>query len=568
MSVWEKTSRVGLWQILLFLILLVLGWLSISPLVFWSPDTGLRYLQVREFLDHRWSSAAVDYSARFLDPALQHVPYYRAYIVHDDELFLRVSPFFPLLASFLIPVIQRFGLVLPPVLGGFFCGLAIYRLSRLSGLRHSTLTMWATVLATPVFFYSIEFWDHTFVMAFSLWACYLLAKGLIDNSRISIFIAGVLASIAWVQRPEYMMFTGALFIARFLVSRFQLLSLIPFISGNLLGALPFFAIQYFWIGHPLGVMYAPVLFGYGMPDSYAVVFDSTVLSTRTIIISRFLTYIEARDPVTFLATILCLIGIVFVVFALRTPRWQKKSVLYIGLVVSTLGYMLWLSVVARVHVTGIIPMLALLPFSLAVVQVSERGTAAHIYRFVLTSTLIFTGLMLLIWPAFGGHHWASRYLFPAYPLLVFLAFYTYEHYKQALPELRATLKLSFNILLLISALIQVAGIRLLFQDRARDIDIRDTLSAMPEDLILTNSPFFPSEMASLDTIFLYAEDEEDFERLIPRMWQHDIQMFGVVKVVDLPMPIPDSVGDITIHEVEPFIYRLEGPPQTEAVLQE
>ncbi len=116
MKFFERSLNNTLWQVLLLLIiLLILGWFSISTLVFWSPDTGLRYLQVRELIDKQWQSTWVDYPAHVLDPELKYVPYYYAFIVVGAQIFLEISSFFPLLASLLFPVVGRLGLVIQHV---------------------------------------------------------------------------------------------------------------------------------------------------------------------------------------------------------------------------------------------------------------------------------------------------------------------------------------------------------------------------------------------------------------------------------------------------------------------
>ena len=66
------------------IILLVLAWFSIEPLVFFSNDVGLRYLQMRELIEHNWQTFAVDYPARLYDPELMHSPFYYAYSLHPE----------------------------------------------------------------------------------------------------------------------------------------------------------------------------------------------------------------------------------------------------------------------------------------------------------------------------------------------------------------------------------------------------------------------------------------------------------------------------------------------------
>jgi hypothetical protein len=406
-------------------------------------------------------------------------------------------------------------------------------------------------------------------MAFSLWAMTLLITGVVREDNRFVAAAGVLAAWAWVQRAEYAVFVAALGLALLAVTRVRVSSLVGFAVGNLLGAIPLWVIQSIWIGHPLGITYAPVLFGYGIPDRYpSASFHVTSPLTRVEIVSRFVTYIESHDAATFMATIFCIAGLFLIVFALRLPRWRKRSILLAGFGLSLMGYTLWSFIGASIPITGIISTMALLPFSLAVVETnSAAGPADRIYRFVLITTFAFLSVMFLIWPTYGGRQWGSRYLLPAYPLLTYLAFYAFEHYADGIPALRRSLTLVFSGLLLLSVLVQLSGAHMLLEQHRGEVAVRDNFRELPVDVVVTNNPYLVSFLASVDKMFLYVEDGSDLDYLVPRMWKQGIDAFTVAQVINRPLQIPDQVDDITIREVEPFIYELEGPSEIEGGLQ-
>lgn len=550
-------KRIAIQAVLLLALLLVGGWLSISTLTFWSPDSGLRYWLATEMIHNEWRSIAVDYTARFLDSEWAYVPYYYIYFLVGEEMFLRIPTLFPLIASLLMPIIGRLGLVLPPVVSGVACGLAMVKLARLGGVKQSSAILWTTVLGTPILFYSLEFWDHTFVAAFSLWATYFLAKSITEGSARAAMFGGFLVGISVAERAEYAVYAAALGSALLLLSRLRLNLALAYGTGSLLSILPLSLLQYFWIGNPLGVTYATYGFGYGVPDPYPFSPGADIAEVKSLTYdaSRMLTYVEGQDPVTFVATILSVLGLAILVLTLRTPRWRSKAALLTGAAVSVAGYLMWVAVASDTVITGLIPTAAFLSFSVLFVDKADDAKQHLVYRFVLVTTAFFVGVLLLFWP-YGGQHWAARYMLPAYPLLLYAAFYSYNHHRKVLPRLRPLLGIAFTSLLVLSVTVQFAGVRLLMQKHIEDSATRDYLQALPAEVIVTNSPFIASEMTSVEKVFIYVADEDNLQTLIPRLWQNDVNTFAIAPLAALPLAIPASVAGIEVQEVQPDIYEL------------
>lgn len=555
-------SRLYIWihAGLLTTVLLPLAWLSLSSLTFFTNDTGLRLLQVLELVDNRWQTFAVSYPGRFLDPELQHVPFYYAYVVLGEDIFLKISALFPLLASLLYAVTGRLGLIILPVLGTVMSALAVTLLARLARLTFPVHALWISPIGTPLLFYSLELWDHSFVTAFAIWAVYFLARGLVDSDGRSILVSGGLAAVAWSQRPEFAFLTTALGISLLVFASERLQSALQFAAGNVAVATPLAIANNIWFGNPLGIMYASRFFDYGVPQEYAYMpYSDGPPLTRSFHVGRMLTYIESRDPVTFGATLLGLVAILLIVFALRVPRWRRRSVLLAGFVVAALSYALWLAPMSHIAVTGILPTFPLLAFSLAIVE--EEGEASpprRVYHVVSVATLLFLASMLLVFPSFGGTQWGSRYFLPAYPLLAFMAVYAYEKYRQRFETtLQFSLRLLFFGLVAASVIVQLAGVRVLLRTHRRQAVLREGLRDLPADVILTNSPFLPSQMSSLrEKTFLYLDSTEDFDAVVPRMMAEGIDRIAVVPVEGIPLAVPNAVDNFRLEETEPLVFRL------------
>jgi hypothetical protein len=260
----------------------------------------------------------------------------------NGEFYLQIPPFLPLLTSFFYTTMGQWALPLFPVLGGLLTAVATYKLGILVQVKYSRLLLWATVFATPILFYSLELWDHTLAAAAAAWGVYSVARGVVSGRWQPVAWGSVAIGLGLGQRPEMYVFAIALAAGLFLVGwqRWNLWA--AYVVGGVFATIPIWLLQYRWTGHPLGMAFAPHFFGYGIPESYPVTAYSGVALTRAIKISRLLLYIESRDVITFSAALLILVGVFVIILALRVPHWRKRSWLWSGLVLSGIGYGLFL----------------------------------------------------------------------------------------------------------------------------------------------------------------------------------------------------------------------------------
>jgi hypothetical protein len=171
------------------------------------------------------------------------------------------------------------------------------------------------------------------------------------------------------------------------------------------------------------------------------------------------------------------------------------------------------------------------------------------------TTLLFLGLMIVLWPAYGGSQWGARYLLPAYPLLLFLAFYTYSRWRDRKDSFAPIVRQIFFSLLVVSVALQLSSVRLLFQKHAAQMATKEAIASLPTDLILTNHPFLPSFMSSLEEKkFMYVDSEDDLRRLLPRFAAHDINRFALVTVEGIELEPPADLG---LRQIAPLVYQIE-----------
>ena len=179
-----------------------IGWLvaSLPPEGFYSGDSGLKLIAARNAITHPRHPAAVDLPTSGGRPLPYVDPMVRLHEGHGDIL---QSPVFPLISA---PVIAAFGLrgayILPAI--AFVALLSLLDVIR----RHATpdtpfaLLAWIAVAANPLFFYSLEFWEHSVAVALVAASVAAALVGGRSGSRRWLVASGALAAFATLLRPE------------------------------------------------------------------------------------------------------------------------------------------------------------------------------------------------------------------------------------------------------------------------------------------------------------------------------------------------------------------------------
>ncbi len=187
--------------------------------VFWGTDEGAKFIQLQTLLG--WQGGAkyqVPYLGQRLDPTYRFYPQHGVYPqpMANGQVYFPWSIGFPLISIIPFKLLGIPGLYVIPLVSGILTavlsGWLTYRLIPAA----APLTMVAVGLASPIFFFSFLFWEHTLVVLIglaALWQAMRLAEAQARGKWLSLIFAGLLLANAIALRLEMLAYALALVLA-------------------------------------------------------------------------------------------------------------------------------------------------------------------------------------------------------------------------------------------------------------------------------------------------------------------------------------------------------------------
>lgn len=438
--------------------------------VFLVPDDGGKYLILHSL---RWTGTGLAYRLPYggerIDPTARFYPWRDAPFPYprgraDGQVDFHWPVWFPLLARPFHSLFGIGGIYVLPVLCGWLTAVAG---GWLAGRRRSGLAAMATVivgLATPVFFYSVTFWEHTAATLLGMVAVALCLQPV----RASAYFAATACLVAaTLLRIEMVVVAVALVIGCLATARRSPSPATAFTSSDphigwrrvlVPTLLLAFTGAVFWLGYP----YLPHRlqeFMARLPQRLVRFSDNLINLPDGLAAILVNSHASAGPRFAWPGYGVVAVGLALVAPFLRPP-WLKAACLFGGLG-ATCGLTAWLllSKVPYLSMHGFFPMA---PFCLlapyAFVSAWRRGDpiALRLAAIGLVYLLIGVGAVFVILVGQDGQlksgiEWGQRYLLTLYPLLTVLALIgvaDYEHAERSRPLTRAVLALAAAAVLL------------------------------------------------------------------------------------------------------------------------
>ena len=202
----------------LCMVYLAIAWLWLPAAALWSPDEGAKLWQMQSL---RWENGFaydLQYAGKSLDAALEFAqPQARGDLltIREGKIYFQRLPIFPLLS---LPLYDFFGmpaLYVLPALAGAAIGFLMFEWLEAPDRRPGAWLLIA--FASPVFIYSILFWEHTLATALNLAGAVAMLSFATARPRLNTWAAAALFGAGFYLRQETIFFSAAFLAAYWLL---------------------------------------------------------------------------------------------------------------------------------------------------------------------------------------------------------------------------------------------------------------------------------------------------------------------------------------------------------------
>lgn len=505
---------------------------------FFINDSGCKLVQVEGMIRNGYADISVPWPGREFDHDLQFRPIVEPFAkVIDGRLFI----YFPIPFAFLSSLPYRLmgppGLLVLPFLAGLLLLPAIGALSDLlqGGPWGRVLAVPAVALGTPIWFYSMTFWEHMPAVCLATWGLVFLLRYLSSGAKRSAAIGAILFGLAIYLRDDLALFALALPVLPLICGRRSLRDPMLIMGWFAATLVPLLALQWAILGTPLGIHgaahnpFEQGLAGY-LADRWPV-FRALVMDGHE---QAWLSVVMAFPYVGLLAV---------------HPRVNRS--LWMWLVPTLLIWGAGWGCVALVgHLTSDAPLWYLLsanglfavsPFLiLSCLRESGEevggapgaalsGSRVRVALWCIVVVYLVGYVVVVPLRHVRGIHWGSRLLLPLFPLLGVLAASTAGRFIERMLApagwggttgtgrlVRGAGVALILAVLAVSIAFQVYSLRLLGAREAFSVRLNQAVAARPESVVVATQWSVPQEIAHVfysKSIFL-ARSPWEFDRLL------------------------------------------------------
>jgi hypothetical protein len=503
--------RRGIWAAMAITAVTAVAFLAAHRLdVFWTTDGGNRFIQVQQLA--RSGELPIEYPGVPLDPAFTFAPTGgHHFVIRDTRLHSFYTTTFPLLVAPLYRLFGLPGLYLIPLLAMIATIPLLGLLSRALGSTDwPVASAVALVFATPLFFYTVSFWEHTLALA-------LTTAGVLLATRRSPAFGGALIALGAAFREESYIALAAVGAA--LMADRRVREAVVLFAAAIAVLSPLWLANWVQYSHPLGLHSAVYeAIGGGIAEK----------------VWNFWIYLFAftRQPVVRVGLAVPAILLALIALMKPSPRVQRARVILLyataaGAVAAAVTLITSPQPLNEAFRTQ--SLFGSIPFA-----VSFFAVARELPRFL--SVLIGTSLVLTCAALHQGDIgliWGPRHFLWLVPFLVIAT-------AMAVRLLPATARAAIAILVIAAFAIHAQGIRLLSQKLRFSAELLQTIEASDAKVVVTDVFWVPEELAALwfkKPMFLVKSDQE-LAGIIERLQKAGIRRMDFVAAAQFHLVSP------------------------------
>lgn len=497
-------------KVFLIISFLFLGLVYVAPKEgFWTTDSGNKFIQVQNISAS--GKLAIPYQAEAIDKDKVFFPYCGHHFQKEGEqVYSFYPPYFPYISSFFYKAFGTGGIYIIPVISGILCLLLTMLMLKFLSIN-SYLSQASPVilgLCTPIFFYSLVFWEHTLSVFLFISAIFILIKNIdrADRKVISyIYAAGILTGLSTVFREESYIATAALFTALLFTDARK--KAIPLTAGWLTAMIPLWLFQKYMFGYFTGIhaaVYGKMTSG-SNPLMYYFHYDTLIEKFSNFYVYLFKFIPTGMTPLIF--GILMAPFVISVFAGIITKNSEiilksKMTLLFLNFVSSIVMFSflckspcpVFDTLFTQALITSVPLFSIFLIFSGNLLL--EKDIRVRILSLFSILVTIFTCLALNQKDI--GIIWGPRHFLVLFPVIIVLVLFCVEKISvlNDKPNLRKLFQTAAVLLFFSSLLIQAQGMKTLFNKKIYSENLVSKLS-VSNNIIATDVFWIPEEISSL-----------------------------------------------------------------------
>ena len=504
-----------------------------NPQGFWIADDSIKFLQVKSFLDKNYTDFSLSWPGTTVDPNYEYnpipVPFSK---VTNHKLYPIFPPIFAIISTIPFKYLGYPGLYILPFLASLLMLIGAAKIARTitTDIYISHCSILLAGLCTPIWFYSVVFWEHTISIALCVWAVYFYLRYIKNQLTRDLILGSLLAVFSIYFRDDMYVFCAVLVFSTLFFIRVNRLKFLLISLGTLgCGILPLWTFQWVTISTPFGFHLTTHLFASTGIGAYFL--------TRFSVLYNMVIASNPNRGLSFLLTIPILAA--FVLF----PRVSLKIFKYAVPVYGIIGF-----ACGSVYLAGLLqaisPIAYLLqssnsfliaaPFLILAFLRHSNYTKIRVdpisIRWIWTMTLAYVCLYCLVAPQLGsnGIHWGNRFLLLAYPLLTILAAINIVQWIRLTPRSHILGGLLVVFIVLVSFGAQIKSIDLLHKKKDFSYRLNQMASKrIPQVPIITYLPWVPSDLVEIfdrRMIFLPKSQQQMYD-LLAKLTENNYSQF-------------------------------------------
>jgi hypothetical protein len=488
----------------------------------WIVDNGNKLIQVEALLASGQRDYAIPWPGRQLDPHFELNPLPNLFsVVHEGRLYSVFSPAFPALASPLYAWLGTPGLYVLPFVSGVALLAGLLALARAAGLREpaGAVSVLVAGLCTPVWFYSVVFWEHIVAASLVVWAVAGWLSFHATRSPRALLASGAACAAAVWFRDQLLLLAalmGLMALAGAPGARRR--AVLLFGAGLAAGLAPLALFQWLALGNPIGfhLTHGFQATGGGSPGARI----AAHLADRPAALHHLFLAWAGDVPLSALLSLP-----LFALLLLRPalPRRAFEAALLgcalwglAGALVTALGTALAASPIDWwLRSNGFFSAAPLLALGLVRRRDHEQPPGLRRLGQLVAA---YAALYVLLSPLrnVAGIHWGSRYLLELYPLLAVPCAFNLLDAARLLSRARLA---PLALLLVASTALQLQALDILERKKSFGQRLARAVRERPEPVIVTDEWWLPQTLATefFQRPIFYVQSEEQARRLLGRL---------------------------------------------------